>query len=112
MLHNMSVVPGGCSEVPTTDKIAAFFWRLNELRAFVDSQADKIFKRSACCAANPIRRGAFIAVETAKGTVEVEVGGYWCAVNGTRCDGETDPCHLCPTAAEPIPTDDTPAGAS
>jgi hypothetical protein len=42
---------------------------------------------------------------------EVEVGGYWCAVNGTRCDGETDPCHLCPTAAEPIPVDDTTAGA-
>ena len=36
MPHNMSIVPGGVTEVPTVDKIASFLWRLNELRAFID----------------------------------------------------------------------------
>lgn len=37
MPHNMSVVPGGVTEIPTVDKIASFLWRLNELRDFIDS---------------------------------------------------------------------------
>lgn len=41
---------------------------------------------------------------------EAEVGGYWCTVNGTHCTAETDPCHLCPTAAEPIPVADSAGG--
>ncbi|MBE0426552.1 MAG: nickel-dependent hydrogenase large subunit [Nitrospirae bacterium] len=36
MPHNMSVVPGGLTMVPTTDKIISFLWRLNELRDFID----------------------------------------------------------------------------
>jgi hydrogenase large subunit len=36
MPHNMAVVPGGVTEVPTIDKIASFLWRLNELRTFID----------------------------------------------------------------------------
>jgi len=36
MPHNMTIVPGGVTEVPTVDKITAFLWRLNELRAFID----------------------------------------------------------------------------
>lgn len=36
MPHNMSIVPGGVTEVPTIDKIASFLWRLNELRTFID----------------------------------------------------------------------------
>ena len=37
MPHNMGIVPGGVTEVPTVDKIANFLWRLNELRDFIDS---------------------------------------------------------------------------
>lgn len=37
MPHNMTIVPGGVTEVPTVDKIASFLWRLNELRDFIDS---------------------------------------------------------------------------
>jgi hydrogenase large subunit len=36
MPHNMAIVPGGVTEVPTVDKIASFLWRLNELRTFID----------------------------------------------------------------------------
>jgi len=35
--HLSAIVPGGVSEVPTVDKIASFFWRLNELRSFIDN---------------------------------------------------------------------------
>ncbi|HJW88119.1 MAG TPA: nickel-dependent hydrogenase large subunit [Dehalococcoidia bacterium] len=35
--HNVGIVPGGVTEVPTVDKIASFLWRLNELRDFVDT---------------------------------------------------------------------------
>lgn len=37
MPHNMGIVPGGVTEVPTFDKIASFLWRLNELRDFIDN---------------------------------------------------------------------------
>ena len=37
MPHNMGIVPGGVTEVPTIDKIASFLWRLNELRDFIDN---------------------------------------------------------------------------
>ena len=37
MPHNMAVVPGGITEIITTDKIASFLWRLNELRDFIDN---------------------------------------------------------------------------
>ncbi len=37
MPHNMAIVPGGVTEVPTVDKIASFLWRLNELRDFIDN---------------------------------------------------------------------------
>jgi hydrogenase large subunit len=36
MPHNMAVVPGGVTEIPTIDKITSFLWRLNELRTFID----------------------------------------------------------------------------
>ncbi len=37
MPHNVSIVPGGVTEVPTVDKIASFLWRLNEIRTFIDN---------------------------------------------------------------------------
>jgi len=37
MPHNCAIMPGGVTEVPTIDKIAAFLWRLNELREFIDN---------------------------------------------------------------------------
>ncbi|MEW6034128.1 MAG: nickel-dependent hydrogenase large subunit [Chloroflexota bacterium] len=37
MPHNMAVVPGGVTEVPTIDKIASFLWRLNEIKDFIDN---------------------------------------------------------------------------
>lgn len=37
MPHNMAVVPGGVTEIPTVDKIANFLWRLNELRDFINN---------------------------------------------------------------------------
>lgn len=37
MPHNVGIVPGGVTEVPTVDKIASFLWRLNELRDFIDN---------------------------------------------------------------------------
>jgi len=37
MPHNMAVIPGGVTETVTVDKIAAFLWRLNELRDFIDT---------------------------------------------------------------------------
>jgi len=37
MPHNVAIVPGGVTEVPTVDKIASFLWRLNELRDFIDN---------------------------------------------------------------------------
>jgi len=37
MPHNCAIMPGGVTEVPTVDKIAAFLWRLNELRDFIDT---------------------------------------------------------------------------
>ena len=35
--HDMGIVPGGVTAVPTVDKIASFLWRLNELREFIDN---------------------------------------------------------------------------
>ncbi|SPF31454.1 Periplasmic (NiFe) hydrogenase large subunit [Syntrophobacter sp. SbD1] len=35
--HNPAVVPGGVTEPPTVDKMASFFWRLNEIRDFIDN---------------------------------------------------------------------------
>lgn len=37
MPHSVGIVPGGATEVPTVDKIAAFLWRLNEIRDFIDT---------------------------------------------------------------------------
>ncbi|KPK74792.1 MAG: iron hydrogenase [Phycisphaerae bacterium SM23_30] len=37
MPHNVGIVTGGVTEKPTEDKIAAFLWRLNEIRDFVDN---------------------------------------------------------------------------
>jgi hydrogenase large subunit len=37
MPHNVGIVPGGVTEVPTVDKITSFLWRLNEIRDFIDS---------------------------------------------------------------------------
>ncbi len=36
MPHNMAVVPGGVTEVPTVSNITDFLWRLNKLRDFID----------------------------------------------------------------------------
>ena len=37
MPHNVGIVSGGVTETPTEDKMAAFLWRLNEIRKFVDN---------------------------------------------------------------------------
>lgn len=37
MPHNSAIMPGGVTEPPTVDKIAAFLWRLNEIRDFIDN---------------------------------------------------------------------------
>ncbi len=37
MPHNIGIVPGGVTSIPTVDKIANFLWRLNELRDFIDT---------------------------------------------------------------------------
>ncbi len=37
MPHTASIVPGGCTEPPTVDKITGFLWRLNRIREFVDN---------------------------------------------------------------------------
>lgn len=37
MPHNVGIVPGGVTEVPTIDKITSFLWRLNELRDFINN---------------------------------------------------------------------------
>lgn len=37
MPHNIGIVPGGITEVVTTDKIASFLWFLNDLRDFIDN---------------------------------------------------------------------------
>jgi len=36
MPHNVAIVPGGVTEIPTVDKIASFLWKLEELRHFID----------------------------------------------------------------------------
>lgn len=35
--HSVGVIPGGVTERPTADKMAAFLWRLNEIRDFIDN---------------------------------------------------------------------------
>src|SRR4030043_1520751 len=35
--HDVGIVPGGVTQVPTVDKIASFLWRVNEIRDFVDT---------------------------------------------------------------------------
>ena len=37
MPHNMTIVPGGCTENVSVDKIADFRWRLEKLRHFIDN---------------------------------------------------------------------------
>jgi hydrogenase large subunit len=37
MPHNVAIVPGGVTEVPTVDKISSFLWKLQELRNFIDN---------------------------------------------------------------------------
>jgi hydrogenase large subunit len=37
MPHTASIVPGGCTEHPTIDKITGFLWRLNKIRDFIDT---------------------------------------------------------------------------
>jgi len=36
MPHNVGIVPGGVTQIPEVDSIAAFLWRLNEIRHFID----------------------------------------------------------------------------
>ncbi len=35
--HNVGIVPGGVTCVPTVDLIVSFLWRLNEIRRFIDN---------------------------------------------------------------------------
>jgi len=37
MPHNMGVMPGGVTSVPTVDNITSFLWRLKELQEFIDN---------------------------------------------------------------------------
>jgi hydrogenase large subunit len=37
MPHDVGIVSGGVTEIPTVDKIAAYLWRLNEIRDFIDT---------------------------------------------------------------------------
>ncbi len=36
MPHNVAVLPGGVASVPTVDSITSFYWRLKELKQFID----------------------------------------------------------------------------
>lgn len=36
MPHNVGIVPGGVTSIPTVDKITSFLWRLKELQEFID----------------------------------------------------------------------------
>jgi hydrogenase large subunit len=36
MPHNVAIVPGGVTEVPTVDKISSFLWKLQQLRQFIN----------------------------------------------------------------------------
>jgi hydrogenase large subunit len=36
MPHNVGVLPGGVASVPTVDTITSFYWRLKELKQFID----------------------------------------------------------------------------
>jgi hydrogenase large subunit len=37
MPHNVGTLPGGATEPPTTDKMANFLWKLQDLRNFIDN---------------------------------------------------------------------------
>jgi hydrogenase large subunit len=37
MPHNVGTLPGGATEPPTTDKMANFLWKLQDLRQFIDN---------------------------------------------------------------------------
>ncbi|MFQ6042967.1 MAG: nickel-dependent hydrogenase large subunit, partial [Candidatus Poribacteria bacterium] len=37
MPHNVAIVPGGVTEVPTIDKITSFLWHLSDIRDFIDN---------------------------------------------------------------------------
>lgn len=37
MPHNVGIVPGGVTQVPTIDTITSFLWRLNDIRSFIDN---------------------------------------------------------------------------
>jgi hydrogenase large subunit len=37
MPHNVGIVPGGVTSIPTVDKITSFLWRLKELQEFIDN---------------------------------------------------------------------------
>jgi len=37
MPHNVATVAGGVTQRPTSDKIASFLWKLNEIREFIDN---------------------------------------------------------------------------
>jgi len=37
MPHNVGIVPGGVTSIPTIDKITSFLWRLKELQEFIDN---------------------------------------------------------------------------
>ncbi|RQD75502.1 MAG: nickel-dependent hydrogenase large subunit [Candidatus Syntrophonatronum acetioxidans] len=37
MPHSCGVIPGGATELPNVDKIAAYLWLLNEIRDFIDA---------------------------------------------------------------------------
>ncbi len=37
MPHNVGIVPGGATQTPEVDAMAAFLWRLNEIRHFIDT---------------------------------------------------------------------------
>jgi len=37
MPHNMGIVPGGVTSIPTVDNMTSFLWRLKELQEFIDN---------------------------------------------------------------------------
>lgn len=37
MPHNVGIVPGGVTSIPTMDKMTSFLWRLKELQEFIDN---------------------------------------------------------------------------
>lgn len=93
MPHNVGIVPGGVTQVPTVDTITAFLWRLNAIRGFIDNVYLPDVKAVAA--------GYSDYLEIGSGCGNLLAYGGFPTADGRFLDGGTTSTNLDPAKLDP-----------